>query len=156
MSSLKFAISDDLRTQLGQLLETNRSDLATRYQQALRETLFNGRSTVRPSMLKTIAADEVDAFADFLRLPEPHAIERGVQLHESGLSEQPVLRLGQVTRQFFVAHLETKHIAPALEMIDAYQEQIIQGFVQSLEKAVFTVQERTRHAFERVANRDKP
>jgi hypothetical protein len=106
-------------------------------------------------MLKKIALDEADAFDHFLQQPQQHAKERGIQLHQTGLSEQPVLRMGQVTRQFFVTHLEDGQVAQALEVIDAYQEGVVQGYIQSLEKAVFDVQERTRHAFERVVNQDK-
>jgi hypothetical protein len=155
VSDLKLTISDELRIHLAQLLEAHRSDLGGCYQQILRETLFSSRSAVRPSMLKKIASDEVDAFGNFLHQPHQDVLQRGVQLYQTGLSEQPLLRMGQVTRQFFVAHLDNGQIAPALEAIDAYQEQVIQGFIQSLEKSVFNVQERTRHAFERVVNRDK-
>jgi len=152
---LSFAISDDLCVQLAQLLAANRATLVNLYQQVLRDAMFNGRSTMRPNMLQKIASDEVEALGNFLHQPQRQVFERGAQLHHSGLSEQPLLRMGQVTRQFFVKHLENGQIAPALELIDAYQEQVIQGFIQSLEKAVFNVQERTRHAFERVVNRDK-
>lgn len=151
---MSFATSDDLCTHLVQLLDANRPELIGSYQQILRAAMFNGRSTMRPNMLKKIASDEVDVFRDFLHQPQRQASERGVQLHQSGLSEQPLLRMGQVTRQFFVKHLENDQIAPTLELVDAYQEQVIQGFIHSLEKAVFSVQERTRQAFERVANRD--
>lgn len=148
-------ISEDLGVHLAQLLEGNRSELVSRYRQVLRDAMFNGRSTMRPNMVQKIASDEVDAFANFLQQPQQQVFERGVQLHQSGLSEQPLLRMGLVTRQFFVAHLENGQIAPTLEAIDIYQEQVVQGFIQSLETAVFNVQERTRHAFERVVNRNK-
>jgi hypothetical protein len=107
-------------------------------------------------MLRSIASDEIDTIASFLHHPQRRALERGEQLHQTGLSEQPLLRMGQVTRQFFVTHLESVQIASALEVIDAYQEGVILGFIQNLEKAVFSEQERTRHAFERVVNQDKP
>jgi hypothetical protein len=154
MEKISLTITDSLRTNLTQLIEANRPDLISRYQQILRETLFSSRSALRPSMLKTIASDEVDTFGNFLH--QPQALERGIQLYQIGLSEQPILRMSQATRQFFVAHLENGQIATTLEVVDAYQEQIIRGFVQSLEKAIFSEQERTRHAFERVMNRDKP
>jgi hypothetical protein len=154
MEKISLTITDSLRTNLTQLIEANRPDLISRYQQILRETLFSSRSALRPSMLKTIASDEVDTFGNFLH--QPQALERGIQLYQIGLSEQPILRMSQATRQFFVAHLENGQIASTLEVIDAYQEQIIRGFIQSLEKAVFNEQERTRQAFERVMNRDKP
>ncbi len=146
--------NNDLCASLAQLVETNRPELADSYQRVLREFMFNGRSTMRPNMLRKIASEEVEAIHSFLRQPQPQVVERGIQLHQSGLSEQPLLRLGQVTRQFFVKHLENGQIAPALEVIDTYQEQVVQGFIQSLETAVFNVQERTRHAFERVVNRE--
>jgi hypothetical protein len=153
---LNLNVSEKLCNRLAQLLEDNRPELVTRYQQVMREAMFNGRSTIRPNMLKKVASDEVAAFSDFLHQLQRDALERGVQLHQAGLSEQPLLRMGQVTRQFFVKHLEKDEIPPTLELIDTYQEQVVQGFVQSLETAVFNIQERTRHAFERVVNRDRP
>ena len=155
MSDLELTSNDELRTHLTQLLEANRTELASRYQQVLRETLFSRRTTIRPSMLRGIAADEVNALGNFLQQPQVNASERGAQLHQTGLSEQPLLRMGQVTRQFFVTHLNNGHVAGAMEMIDTYQEGVVLGFIQSLEKAVFIEQERTRQAFERVINRDK-
>lgn len=152
---MTLTISDALCTRLAQLLESNRAELVTSYQQTMRDAMFSSRSTVRPNMLKQIASDEVDAFSEFLHQSQRDALERGAQLHQAGLSEQPLLRMGQVTRQFFVKHLEKEQIAPALALIDTYQEQVVQVFVQSLETAVFNVQERTRHAFERVVNRDR-
>lgn len=154
MEKRNFALTDSLRTLLAQLIETNRPYLISNYQKVLQETLFSSRSTLRPSMLKNIAADEVEIFINFLRQLEFSAKERGAQLYQTGLSEQSVLRMGQVTRQFFVTHLENGQIASTLEVIDTYQEAVIQGFIQSLESAIFSEQERTRHAFERVVNRD--
>lgn len=156
MSDLKLTPSDELRAHLAQLLETNRPELLSHYQQVLRETLFSRHTTIRPSMLRSIASDEVDTLSSFLHQPQSHGLERGAELYQTGVSEQPMLRLGRVTRQFFAAYLENRQIAPALEIIDAYQEQVIQGYIQNLKKAVFSEQERTRHAFERVMNRDKP
>lgn len=146
--------NDDLREHLVALLAASEAALGERYQLVLRESLFNGRSTVRPNMLKKIAAEEVVAFKTFLCEPDPSAKAHGAALHAAGLSEQPVMRLGQATRQFFVAQLLPDQLPAALALIDTYQEQVMMGFVQSLEKAVFTVQERTRQAYERVAQRE--
>ena len=146
----------NLASSLAELSDSNRSHLVKHYQQKLQRSLFNSRSKMRPNMLRQIAADEVDAFISFLQQPNWDASERGVQLHQVGLSVLPLMELGQVTRQFFVTRLETEQIPAALEVIDAYQNEVVQGFIYSLEKSVFDVQERTRHAFERVVNRDKP
>lgn len=155
VGGLNHTISDELRTHLVQLLDARRSELAGEYQQILRAALFNRRTGIRPSMVSGIASDEVDTFSQFLHQQSPvHALERGAYFYKTGLSEQPLLHLGQVTRQFFVTHLETEQFPPVLAVIDAYQEGAISGYIQSLEKAVFSEQERTRRAFERVMNRD--
>ena len=155
MSGVTLALNDELRTTLAQLLETHQADLVEGYLKVLRETLFSSRATIRPNMLKKIAADEVDTFGRFLHQPSEAVVERGVHLYQTGLREQPVLRMGQWTRQFFVAHLADGQLGPTLAAIDAYQEQVIRGYIQSLEADVFNEQERTRHAYERVVNRDK-
>ncbi len=155
MEATESSQTEALREQLMQLLEANQAELSQRYQQVLRESLFNGRSTMRPNMLKKIAADEVEAFKHFLSEPQSSVAVRGVALHQAGLNEQPVMRLGQAARQFLVTQLAQEQIPQALALFDTYQEQVVMGFVQSLEKAVFTVQERTRHAYERVVHREE-
>ena len=149
----KQPVETDITVRLAQLINAQGGELAGSYQRVLREALFDRRTTIRPNMVKQIAADEVDAFASFLHTSNG-AISRGEQLHQVGLNDQPLLRMGQVTRQFLVMQLDNGEIAPALKIFDAYQEQLFQGFIQSLEKGVFTVQERTRHAYERVADRN--
>ena len=150
MEKENYALADSL----AKLSEADRAHLVEHYQHTLRQALFDSRSTMRPNMLGKIASDEADSFINFLQQPQQDAGGRGVQLHQAGLSVPPLMGLGQVTRQFFVTRLEKDQITQALELIDAYQGQVVQGFIQSLEKGVFDVQERTRQAFERVANRD--
>jgi len=141
-----------MQNQLAQLLETNREDLVGRYQRVLRETLFLNRADVRPNIVKGIASDEVVAFLGFLQQPAFSGAERGAQLYQTGLGEQVLLRLGQVMRQFFLPYLENGQIAPMLELVDTYQEAVVQGFMQALEKNVFTEQERTYQALQRANN----
>ena len=155
VGGLNLIISDELRIHLTLLLDNHRPELVGGYKQVLRKALFDRRTTIRPNMLSGIAADEVDTFNGFLhQQSRQYAFERGAHFYHTGLSEQPLLHLGQVTRQFFVPKLESDQISPVLAVIDAYQEGAIVGFIQTLEKAVFSEQERTRHAFERVMNRD--
>ena len=150
MEKENVAITDNLID----LLQANRSDLVGQYQKALRQALFNTRSKMHPNMLRQIATDEVDALTDFLQQSQWDARVHGIKLHQAGLNVPPLMHLGQVTRQFFAVRLEAEQIPAALEAIDNYQNYVVQGFIESLEKDVFDVQERTRHAFERVANRD--
>ena len=65
--------ADDLSEHLQQRLKTDRADLVTQYQRALRDTLFTSRSELRPAMLGRIAGDEVDALLNFLQHPLPSA-----------------------------------------------------------------------------------
>ncbi|MBI5838749.1 MAG: hypothetical protein HZB19_01480 [Chloroflexi bacterium] len=138
----------DLLIFLAQRVDDNRTDLISRYQQALRETLFANRAEVRPNMLKNIAADEAEALLSFLHQSALSGAERGKQLYQTGLGEQAVLRLGEVTRHFFLTHLECEQFASMLETVHAYQETVIQGFVQGIEKNHLIELERTRNALQ--------
>jgi hypothetical protein len=134
---------------LAQLLETNREELVGCCQRVLRDSLFLNRAEIRPGMVKTIASDEVEAFLGYLQKPAFSGTERGAQLYQMGLGGQSVLRLGQVMRQFFLPYLENGQVASMLELVDAYQEAVIQGFIKSFEKNIFIEQERTYQALRR-------
>lgn len=140
-----------MQTHLAQLLEANRDELVSQYQRVLRETLFHNRAEMRPSQVKELASSEVVAFLGFLQQPTFSGAERGAQLYRIGLGEKTVLRLGQEMRKFFLPYLNNSQIAQMLELVDTYQEAIIQGYITTLEQDIFTEQERTLHAFQRAA-----
>jgi signal transduction histidine kinase len=119
----------------------------------LRETLFNSRSDLRPSQLGRIADDHAIALKDFLLQRLPSGIEHGIQLCRAGLGEQAMLRLAQVTRQFLIAHMEKNQLTPALEIVDGYQNDLMQSFVREREKMILDEQERIRGALERAIAR---
>jgi PAS domain S-box-containing protein len=147
-------IAGDLFEHLQQRFNTDRSSLVAQYQRVLRETLFTSRSELRPAMLGRIAGDEADTLLDFLQHPLPStAIERGEQLCLIGLSEQAVLRLGQVTRHFFLAQLENHLAVPALEISDLYHASVLQGFLQRREQTILSEQERIRSALQKTLGR---
>lgn len=148
MENVNFVKTETLREQLAQMVEANRIDLASRYNQILRETLFTGRSELRPNQLKNIAADEVDAFLKFLRVVEFPGLEHGFQLCRIGLGEQTILSLGQVSRQFVLTFQESGLTASVLELVDSYQNAVIRGFIQAREKIILREQEQIRSAFE--------
>jgi hypothetical protein len=126
--------TDALLALLVQQVDANKVELIGYYQRALRETLFTNRAEVRPNILKDIAADEAGAFFNFLSQPEFSGVERGSQLYQIGLGLQAVLHLGHATRRFFLLNLECDQIAPMLETVHAYQNSLMQGFMQNLEK----------------------
>lgn len=155
MDDKTLATRDAWQEALQQCLEVNRADLLSSYAQVLRETLFSRRTTIRPNMLKGIASDEVDVLYNFVSLSQPAypAVEHGEQLQQTGVGEQAMLRLGAVTRQFFLARLENNHIAPALNMIDVYQEALIQGYFQAQERTILKEQELIRSALQKAVGR---
>lgn len=153
MGTRPLVVPDTRRQSLIQSIESNRADLMSSYQQVLRETLFDRRTSIRPSMLKGIASNEVDALNDYLRQPTFSAVEHGVQLFQTGLNEEAVLRLGQVTRQFFLSHHKNDQIALILEVIDVYQESILLGYIQTQEKTILREQELIRSALQAAIGR---
>ena len=140
---------EQLRELLAQRVEAQRAELTARYLAVLRESLFSNRAEVRPSILKGVASDEAAALLNFLRQSGFSGAERGEQLHQAGFNAGAILKLGQVTRQFLLNHLENSQIAPMLVLVDVYQEAIIEGFVQSIDKEKLIELERVRNALQR-------
>lgn len=149
MENTNSAQPEQLRELLAERVEAHRADLAARYLAVLRESLFSNRAEVRPSILKGIASDETDALLNFLRQSGFSGTERGEKLHQAGFNAGAILKLGQATRQFLLNHLENSQIAPMLVLVDVYQEAIIEGFVQSIDKEKLIELERVRNALQR-------
>lgn len=131
-----------------QVIESNRAELQDSYLQILRETLFSRRTNLRPNMLKRVAEDEVTRLIDLFKQAGQSAVEYGVRLHETGLSAQAVLRIGQVTRQFLLKHLPEASLASALLAYDSFRESIISSFIQTQEKSILREQELIRSALQ--------
>jgi len=133
MESISSAGSEQLSALLARYVEDHRTDLIARYLTVLREALFSSRAEVRPSALKSLAAEEVEVLLQFLRQPEFSAAARGEQLHQVGFSVGAILKLGQVTRQSLLKASEDHQIASLLEIVDTYELVVVQGFVQSID-----------------------
>ena len=140
--------TDQLAVVLAQQVETNRADLLNRYRQSLQENLFNNRGEVRPRELADIAAKELDTLLRYLRDPSFSVLEYGSQLCVKGLSEQTVMGLAQVARQFFLAHFTGSIIVPLLDTIGVYQSGVLRGFIQAREKLILAEQEHIRGALQ--------
>lgn len=91
------------------LVTANRAELEKRYQQVLRESLFDRRTSFRPNMVNRIATEEVEALTCFFSEAEFTAVPHGVKLHALGLTQGVLLQLGKETRQFFLAHVNEHH-----------------------------------------------
>ena len=135
-------------------LDTNRDELLEQYRQTFKETLFENRSQIRPAILPSTAAREVETLIDYFRRPSPEiARERGVQLCQIGFSEKTLLRLGSTSRQFFLMHLANELFPVALITMDDYQAALLHGFIQTRENAILNEQEKIRHALLKSLNR---
>ncbi|MBK9942832.1 MAG: GAF domain-containing protein [Kouleothrix sp.] len=134
-------------------METHRAELIALYVQALRAILFTNRPEIRPSILNRIAADEFAAVQVFVTDEDTAtATTRGKNLCRSGLGEESVLRLGQVTRRFCL-NLPDELRIPALETVETYYSAIMQGFIQSHKALILEEQERIRSALQRTLSR---
>ena len=153
MGDIQLAPTNTWQETLTQLIESSRAELESNYFKVLRDTLFSRRTTLRPNMLRSIASSEVDALNKYFCEPNFSAIAHGSQLYQAGLSEQAALRLGHITRQFLLEHLEQDQIALALAATDAYQEAVIQGYIQSQEKKILKEQELIRSALQTAVSR---
>ena len=132
MENISSVQSEQLMALLAQQIEDQRADLVDRYLGVLRESLFSNTAFVRPGILKSVAADEAEILLCFLKRTGSPAAKRGEQLYQAGFNARAVLRLGQATRQFLLHHSENGQVAPMLEIIDAYEMAVIEGFVQSI------------------------
>ncbi|MCB8980065.1 MAG: hypothetical protein H6657_21855 [Ardenticatenaceae bacterium] len=153
MENAKTLTPDAWKEMLADFIEDNRAEFESRFVLVLRSFLFDRRTSIRPNMLKGIAANEVELFAGFFRGKTFSAVEHGAELHELGLHELALLRLGKEARQFLLANFPPDQIAPALEAIDHYQEMIVQGYIYANERNILKEQEMIRGALQTAVGR---
>ena len=139
---------DALQESLAEVLKADRIELESRYKQVLRETLFTNRSDITPGKLPAIAANEADALYDFLVVPQFSGTNYGGKLCYEGFSEQTILQLGKITRQFFLTRLPPATIPQVVNIIDAYQNDVLLGFIRGREKLILAEQEHIRGALQ--------
>ena len=131
-------------------VEGNRADLISRYQKALRETVFTNRATMHPSQLAHIAAREADALIFSLRHALSFTKEQGAALSETGLSRQSFFGLLQAAREFFITHFENDF--SALNIYAVYRIKVIEGYLESHEKRLLFEQDDIYRAFQIAIN----
>ena len=143
---------EQIKTLLAQQIDHNHAELVKQYRQALRQTLFTNRTRVHPSSLESIAVAQVNALLNFLREAKS-GMAHGMHLCQTGLSSKTVLQLNQTTRRFFIANLEHEKLLPALDLVESYLSQIIEGFIQQLNTVTLDEQEQIRSALQIAVSR---
>ena len=148
MTNIELQPSLSLQPQLLKVVGAKQAELLSLYSQSLRETLFTNRSEMSPRALQAIAAEEVVSLLSYLRDSSFSPYEYGVRLCEKGISEQTMLRLAQATRQFFLTHFTGAEVAQALNIVDLYQNSVVQGYIQARERIILAEQEQIRGALQ--------
>lgn len=141
-------IASNARQIVKTLVETGRDELTSLYRRDIQELLFTNRSGVRPRMVNQIAEQEVETLLHVLADPSVSAREHGNWLSQVGVSHQTLLRLGQSTRQFIIAHTSHELLLAAMNIADRYEEAVVSGFIQNREEIILTEQERIRGALQ--------
>jgi signal transduction histidine kinase/CheY-like chemotaxis protein/putative methionine-R-sulfoxide reductase with GAF domain len=148
------AESENQTEMIAERLAAQRQALTRDLHQALSATLFDNRAFIRPADLKRIAEAEADAYLDFVQQADSAvATNRGAQLCRDGLGKSSVLRCGRALRGFCHAHLEADLILTGLEMVEAYHNALMQGYLQDWEATVLKEQEQMRAALQRTLSR---
>ncbi|HSB02879.1 MAG TPA: ATP-binding protein, partial [Anaerolineales bacterium] len=105
-------------------------------------------SEVRPRELAQIAAEEVDALLSYLHDPSFPIFEHGDKFCKKGLSDQTLLGLARVTRQFFLSYFTGDDVVETLNIIGHYQNGVVRGFIKAREQMILEEQERIRGALQ--------
>ena len=116
-------------TEIERQLGIHRAALVCDLHQALRATLFDSNSSVRPDRLADIAGAEAETFGDFLRESNTATVTaRGLQLCEEGVAASALLLMGQTLRRFCNLHLTGELRWHGLDVVEVYHEALLQGF----------------------------
>ncbi|HID62552.1 MAG TPA: hypothetical protein EYP49_07400 [Anaerolineae bacterium] len=133
-------------------LTSRKTAIASELHQALRTTALSNRLLIAPRRLEEIAQEEVEAFLHFLETAdEEEARQRGARRASEGLGEHPILAMTEALRQScWMMNLEMEELRIALEATGRYITAFLAGYMSGREKEIMKEQERTRHAFRRV------
>jgi hypothetical protein len=135
----------------GQLI-SRKAAIVTELHQALRATDMSNRMLISPSRLEEIAQEEVEAFLHFLETGEEEETrQRGTRRALEGLGERSALAMTEALRQAcWMADLDREALRVAFEASGRYVNAFLEGYMRGREEEILREQERTRHALQRV------
>jgi hypothetical protein len=137
-----FPSSDEkgILNQVAGQLTSRKAALASELHQALRARDMSNRMLISPSRLEEIAQEEVEPFLHFLETgDEEETRQRGARRASEGLGERSAL-----------ANLDREALRVAFEASGRYVNAFLEGYMSGREEEILKEQERTRHAFQRV------
>jgi hypothetical protein len=133
-------------------LTSQKAVVASDLHQALRATALSNRLLIAPRRLEEIAQEEVETFLHFLDTgDEEEARQRGARRASEGLGERSALAMTEALRRAcWMANLDREVLRVALEASGRYVNAFLEGYMSGREEEILKEQERTRHAFQRV------
>ena len=142
----------EILNQVAEQLASQKAAIASELHQALRATDMTNRLLISPRGLEEIAQEEVEAFLHFLETgDEKETRQRGVRRAWEGLGERSALAMTEALRRAcWMANLDQEALRVALEASGRYVNAFLEGYMSGREEEILKEQERTRHAFQRV------
>lgn len=133
-------------------LTSQKAAIASDLHQALRATDMSNRLLISPLRLEEMAQKEVETFLHFLDTgDEEETCQRGARRASEGLGERSALAMTEALRRAcWMANLDREALRVALEASGRYVNAFLEGYMSGREEEILKEQERTRHAFQRV------
>jgi hypothetical protein len=142
----------EILNQVASHLISQKAAITSDLHQTLQATALSNRLLIAPRRLEEIAQEEVKALLHFLeRGDEEETRQRGTRRASEGLGERSALAITEALRRAcWMADLDREALRVALELSGRYVNAFLEGYMSGREKEILKVQERTRHAFQRV------
>jgi len=142
----------EILNQVAGQLVSQKAAIASELHQALRATDMSNRLLISPRRLEEMAQEELKAFLHFLETgDEEETHQRGARRASEGLGERSALAMTEALRRAcWMANLDGEALRVALEASGRYVNAFLEGYMSGREEEILKEQERTRHAFQRV------
>ncbi len=142
----------EILNQMAGQLTSRKTAMVSEIHQALRATDMYNRLLISPRRLEEIAQEEVKTFLHFLETGgEEEARQRGARRASEGLGERSALAMTEALRgTCWMANLDGEALHVALKASGRYVNAFLEGYMSGREEEILKEQERTRHALQRV------
>jgi hypothetical protein len=142
----------EILNQVAGQLTSQKTAITSELYQALRAMDMSNRLLISPRRLEEIAQEEVETFLHFLETgDEEEARQRGARRASEGLGERSSLAMTEALRgACWMANLDREALRVALEASGRYANAFLEGYLSGREHEILKEQERVRHAFQRV------
>jgi hypothetical protein len=142
---------ESLNQVAGQLISRKVATTSDLYQ-ALRATALSNRLLIAPRRLEEIAQEETEALLHFLETGEEEGTrQRGARRASEGLGERSALAMTEALRRAcWMSNLDREALHLALEASGRYVNAFLEGYMSGRQEEILKEQERTRHVFQRL------